>query len=394
MYCPNGVDLKLLLSDVDGAEMEKASNQFSIRVARGLVKDLSVPNPRIYWADFLASILLGHVSLFALTRLNQLDWPVLQNTVGYWSATAILFSAAAILYMRSVMFIHELVHLPEQGFRAFRVVWNVLCGIPMLVPSFLYYPHIDHHRRKHYGTDRDGEYLDLSHRHPANLLLFVAAAAVVPVAAFARFLVMTPLGWIVPGFRAWVEKRASSMIIDIFYLRGDFGAECRKIMRLQEVVCFAWCAVLVVSWYFGNISNLTVAYGYALATTLVIINNVRTLGAHRWIGDGRELSFEEQLLDSVNYPHRSWITELWGPVGTRYHAIHHLFPSMPYHNLGIAHRRLIEGLPSDSIYRQTEQTSLVGAIIELWLRASHRQTGMPNDAQPLDSNRNDNRSAA
>ncbi|MFO0939314.1 MAG: fatty acid desaturase [Pirellulales bacterium] len=364
--------------------MEKASNQFSIREARGLVKDLSVPNPSIYWGDFLASILIGHVSLFLLTRLDRLGITALQTPVVYWASCSLLFTTTAILYMRSVMFIHELVHLPEEGFRAFRVAWNLLCGIPLLVPSFLYYPHIDHHRRKHYGTDLDGEYLDLSHRHPANMFLFVAAAAAVPLAAFARFLVMTPIAWVVPGFRAWVEKHASSMIIDIFYLRGDFGAKARQIMRLQEVLCFVWCAGLVAAWYFGRVSNLAVGYSYALATTLIVINNVRTLGAHRWVGDGRELTFEEQLLDSVNYPHRAWITELWGPVGTRYHAIHHLFPSMPYHNLGIAHRRLMEGLPKDSIYRQTERTSLMGAIFELWQRARHRNDANSN-AIELDS---------
>ncbi len=352
--------------------MEKASSQFSIREARGLVKDLSVPNPRIYWTDFLLSVLIGHASLLLLTRLDRFNWPVLESNLTYCSISAILFTTTAIFYMRSVMFIHELVHLPDEGFRAFRFAWNALCGIPMLVPSFLYYPHIDHHRRKHYGTDLDGEYLDLSHRHPANLFLFVGAAAVVPVAAFVRFFIMTPIAWVVPGFRGWVEKHASSMIIDIFYLRGDFGAKARQVMRLQEVLCFAWCLSLVAGWYFGRITNLAVGYSYALSITLVIINNVRTLGAHRWIGDGRELSFEEQLLDSVNYPYRPWITELWGPVGTRYHAIHHLFPSMPYHNLGIAHRRLMEGLPADSIYRETERVSLISAILELWQRASHR----------------------
>ncbi len=48
---------------------------------------------------------------------------------------------------------HELVHLPKEGFRGFRVVWNLLCGIPFMIPSFMYYPHVDHHRRKSYGTE-------------------------------------------------------------------------------------------------------------------------------------------------------------------------------------------------------------------------------------------------
>ena len=356
-----------------GAEMERASNHFSIREARGLVKDLSNPNPAIYWADFLTSILIGHASFAILVRWSSLRPEWLESNVASGAICVALFALTAICYMRSVMFIHELVHLPEEGFKAFRFAWNALCGIPLLVPSFLYYPHIDHHRRKHYGTERDGEYLDLSHRHPANLLLFVVAALVVPVAAFARFALMTPLAWLIPGFRVWVEKRASSMIIDIFYLRGDFGAESRKVMQVQELLCFAWCSGLVAAWYFGRLPSASIATGYLLATTLVIINNVRTLGAHRWIGDGRELTFEEQLLDSVNYPHRWWITELWGPIGTRYHALHHLFPSLPYHNLGVAHRRLMDGLPSHSIYRQTERVTLTGAIIELWMRARNRR---------------------
>lgn len=103
---------------------------------------------------------------------------------------------------------------------------------------------------------------------------------------------------------------------------------------------------------------------------MIAINNIRTLGAHRWISDGNELTFEEQMTDSLNYPHRPWITELWGPIGTRYHALHHLFPSLPYHDLAEAHRRLRSGLPVDSLYHQLERVSLIGAIVELWKRAS------------------------
>jgi fatty acid desaturase len=107
------------------------------------------------------------------------------------------------------------------------------------------------------------------------------------------------------------------------------------------------------------------------------------LGAHRWTGDGRELSFEEQLLDSVNYPYRAWITELWGPVGTRYHALHHLFPSLPYHNLGIAHRRLVAGLPANSLYHETSKVSLTGEIRALYLRARNRKQHVSTDKDVL-----------
>lgn len=350
------------------------SSRFSITQAKSLVKGLSRPNAVYYWADFTATILVGHAAFGVLVRAQQLTG---LSGGELWTLRLALFAVICVLYMRATMFIHELVHLPKDGFRGFRIAWNLLCGIPFLIPSFMYYPHIDHHRRKHYGTDRDGEYLDLSHRHPATVLLFLAAALVVPLAAFIRFAFMSPIAWCFPGFRSWVERHASSMVVDVFYLRGDFGPRAHRTMILQEVACFAWCGVLVLRAPImsGQIIDGFLPQAYAVSVMLILINNLRTLGAHRWLGDGRELTFEEQLLDSVNYPYRPWITELWGPVGTRYHALHHLFPSIPYHNLGAAHRRLMAGLPSDSLYRDTLRVTLLGTILELWQRAAHRDGG-------------------
>lgn len=346
-------------------------SRFSITQAKSLVKDLSAPNAAIYWTDFLVSILGGHICFSLCLNASRL---FALSPTALWLVRGALFAVTAILYMRSAMFIHELVHLRAGTFRGFRIAWNLLCGIPFMTPSFLYYPHIDHHRRKSYGTDHDGEYLDLSHRHPANLLVFIGAALVVPVAAFVRFLVMAPISWLIPSFQRWVELHASSMVIDLFYLRGDYGPEARRVMRLQEALCFLCCVGMALrapivsgTWIDGFLIQ-----GYLVAVTLILINNVRTLGAHRWMGDGSEMSFEAQLLDSVNYPYRAWITELWGPIGTRYHALHHLFPSIPYHNLGIAHRRLAAGLPADSLYHETTRVSLIGAIIELVQRSRHR----------------------
>jgi fatty acid desaturase len=49
-------------------------------------------------------------------------------------------------------------------------------------------------------------------------------------------------------------------------------------------------------------------------------------------------------------------------VGLRYHALHHLMPRLPYHNLGTAHRRLVEALPADHAYRRVEQRELGPAL--------------------------------
>lgn len=347
---------------------EAAANQFSFVQARRLVADLQKPNPVIYWADFLTSIILGHIFFHAVYFAH---WIFPKNETAALVLQCVCFPIAAVLYMRAVMFTHELVHLPKEGFKYFRMAWNGLCGIFFLVPSFTYLTHVDHHRRKHYGTEHDGEYLSLSHSSPWWLVVFVMQNLFVPILGYIRFAFISPICWVIPGARAWVHKHASSMIVDPFYERPDCTPAIRRLILRQEFLCFLWCWWLVIraplvrgvwfDWFW--------VLAYAMGVTVTTINALRTLGAHRWRGDGRQMTFEDQLLDSVNFPYRSWITELWGPIGTRYHALHHLFPSLPYHNLGIAHRRLMEGLPPDSPYRKTEEVSLTGAIRDLYQRS-------------------------
>jgi fatty acid desaturase len=71
----------------------------------------------------------------------------------------------------------------------------------------------------------------------------------------------------------------------------------------------------------------------------------------------------EQVLDSSNFP--DGLAWLWAPLGLRYHAVHHLFPSLPYHTLGTAYRRLMQALPQDSAFRQTYRRSLFAGLDEV-----------------------------
>lgn len=342
--------------------------QFSFSQARTLVGDLQKPNPKIYWTDFLLSIITGHLAFHAMYFLPK--W-LPSGSAWLWPLMATSFVTCVLLYMRCAMFIHELVHLPRNEFKAFRIAWNGLCGIFFLIPSFLYYPHVDHHRRKHYGTDHDGEYISLSHHGPWMIVGFLAQALIIPLLAFARFLIISPICWLIPGARSYVHKHASTMVVDPFYERTDDSPRLRQMIIIQEVLCFAWCVWFLVRGYVmrGELLDPFWLIAYVVGVSLILLNEIRTLGAHRWTGTGEEMSFEDQLLDSVNYPDRPWITELWGPIGTRYHALHHLFPSLPYHNLGAAHRRLMEGLPKDSPYRFTVAKSLTSEIIALFKRS-------------------------
>jgi fatty acid desaturase len=345
------------------------SARFSMKQARELIKDLHRPVAWIYWVDFLGSILLGH-AFFAL-NVNAFRW-VPESTVAYWPIRAGLFAATVLLFLRAAMFTHELVHLPKEGWRAFRVSWNLLCGIPFLIPSFTYYPHIDHHRRKSYGTDDDAEYLNLSHRPPRAIVLYLLGTLITPLLGFIRFGIMSPIAWLFPSVRKWTFKHASTMVMDVTYQRPEGTERIYRIMLLQEFACFLVCVGIVV--HAPLVANSWLdplwLHMYLVSVSLIMLNNVRTLGAHRWTGDGSELTMEQQLLDSCDYPYRPWITELWGPTGTRYHATHHLFPSLPYHNLGAAHRRLMRGLPADNIFRETVRTSLFSELVALWRRSA------------------------
>src|SRR5689334_7842265 len=139
------------VSAIDDRAAQKAKSrqlgEFSLSEARRIVGDHFQPNPWIYWTDFLVSWSLG---MAAYTLVRHPD-RFTANVAWHWPITIGLFVAAALLMYRCSLFIHELVHIRANEFTAFRFVWNLLCGIPFLIPSFVYYTHIDHHRRKHYG---------------------------------------------------------------------------------------------------------------------------------------------------------------------------------------------------------------------------------------------------
>ena len=216
---------------------------------------------------------------------------------------------------------------------------------------------------------------ELNKRAGKNASLTARSAAVIlnhrPILGVARFLLLTLLTWFHPRLRHIIYQRASSLVIDTSCIRPAATRNVLWIIRFQEVCCFLWCfgIAAVPRVFFGQWPIPFVIHAYLTGVAIISINTIRTLGSHRWSNDGEEMTFVEQMLDSVDYPHRAPITELWGPVGTRFHALHHLFPSLPYHAMPAAHRRLTAQLPSDSPYRLTQRVTLFGALRELWQQA-------------------------
>jgi fatty acid desaturase len=322
-------------------------------------------------------MVIGSLAYFLVRRTDRI-WPGHALIL-----SPILYAISVVLYYRAALFIHELTHLRDRTFGAFRIVWNLLCGIPFLMPSFMYYSHVEHHMRKHFGTHDDGEYLPLGTTGPWKIVVYLAQPLIIPILAVLRFLVLAPLGWLIPSLRRWLHQRASSLVMDLSYARPLPSRKMLRVFRLQETACFLICLVTAILLVCGRVPVGFLIQSYATAVGVLYLNHVRTLGAHRYINPGGEMTFVDQLLDSVNYPNSRLLGEMAMPVGLRFHALHHLFPTLPYHNLAQAHQRLMAELPADSPYRATVSPGLWTSLVELWHRSQNAGRGQRPAAQSV-----------
>ena len=340
------------------------TEEFPLKEARAMVKDLMTPKPHIYWVDFLLSVGLGWAMFYValMSDFNQV-----------WAYGATLISALALY--RAVIFIHEIVHFKKGTLLSFKAAWNVLCGFAMLVPAFTYQGvHIDHHKRDIYGTLEDGEYLPFGAQNPLLNVWYVVSSIFLPALIIGRFVILSPLGWLIPPLGRFIWQRSSSLTIDLTYRRPPPTVLDGKYWRLQEVMAWLYGVAAVVALYFGIIPMKAFYLWYAIMVLILTLNSLRTLGAHAYRNPGHEvLSVPEQFLDSVDVPY-GFITPLWAPVGLRFHATHHLFPNMPYHSLGEAYERLSRDLPQKHLYLAATRKSLWHALSTLWSDAKKYQS--------------------
>ena len=327
-----------------------------IREAREIVKDLMMPNAFIYWVDFLFHIVLGWCSFYFCYRsdfFSPIQW--------------VLFFVSIFSFYRAAIFIHEITHLRKGTFYLFRVVWNLLCGFPLMIPSFLYQGvHNDHHNIKLYGTRGDGEYFPFVDKGRSKIILFALASFFVPAFFFVRFVLLTPLSYCNKSVRSLVLEKISSFSIDPNYKRTRSSLNAVDMWQAQEIATclYGWFFILLM---LEGVLPYKIFGLWLIAFGLVFfINSLRTLAAHCYRYSGDEvLDISEQLLDSVNIPN-SFLGALWAPVGLRFHATHHLIPEMPYHSLGKTHQRLREQFSKKNLYLQSNSSGLLSTLARLW----------------------------
>jgi fatty acid desaturase len=324
--------------------------EFSIEEAHRIVADLFEHNPRTYWLDFGITYVVATVAAV-----------IYFSTPNFSLAQIVSWLVAGFAIFRAGVFIHEIVHMPSGRMTGFKIAWNVLFGLPMLTPSFMYANHRDHHNRRHYGTSKDGEYLPMGIERREAILRYLLQIPLLPAFAMFRFFVLVPMSLIVPSLRRWVLERASSYVCNPDYRRELPANEDRSWWIFAELGCFLMIIGLIVAIGTTTLHWWIIAEIYGL-------NWFRNLVAHRYCNAGGELTHVQQLEDSITIGGRSPLTLLLFPIGMRYHALHHLFPAIPYHNLSVAHRRLLAQLSAGSPYRQTVSPGLWAALRELWRR--------------------------
>tara|TARA_Y100001936_G_scaffold252558_1_gene312739 strand:- start:24889 stop:25923 length:1035 start_codon:yes stop_codon:yes gene_type:complete len=340
-------------------EDKKNSQEFPLREAHHLVRDLMTPNPTIYWIDFLFNAILGWVSFIIV---------LLAPIFSIWEFIA--FIIATLAHYRALIFIHELAHFKKGTFKFFRLIWNLIIGIPYVIPSFTYGIHYDHHKPDIYGTKEDGEYIPFATQKPILMVSYVLFSVFLPLLFFIRYFLLTPVSYLIPSLRKFCWERASSLSINPTYKRPEGYIRNDKYWQLQEFSTFLYTITIILLIIFEILSFKFLILWYAIGTCIFTLNALRTLAAHAYRNSGdKKMKFHEQYLDSINISGNIF-TALWAPVGLRYHATHHLFMNMPYHNLGKAQRRLINKLSDNSLYLKTTRNSMWDALCRIWNEAS------------------------
>lgn len=304
-------------------------------------RDFHLVKPAIYWRDMAigATIAYGSAAVFLGSPAFS-PWQV----IGYLVAVFWLYRVGSL--------VHEVCHLGRHECVPFKVAWNLFVGVPTLTPStFFTGHHRDHHTQRFYSTPQDPEYvINVCPRGRIwNLIFYFSFVAIFPLLVFTRF-ILAPLTFITPGIRDFCLRRLSAFTFNWKYQKSLNKIDRKPFAALELLCCLrAWCIPSAV--FLGIVPWTHMVQLYMLGASVLILNQLRQLADHHFEGNGDKLSMSEHITDSCNYVGKDPLTWLFFPFAIQYHALHHMFPSMPYHNLASAHEHLMDNLDEESPYR-------------------------------------------
>ena len=231
-----------------------------------LAGHLGRPDPHIYWSDLTITAIIAYGAFASMVRSHEA------------AITSVLAIVALLAFYRGSCFIHELSHLRRDRLPGFAAAWNILFGIPLLMPSFLYRDvHSQHHAKHIYGTARDPEYLPLAGRRPHALATFVAAAALAPIGLLLRFAVLAPLSLLDRRLRRLVVERRSALAINPAYRRRAPTGAFRREWHRFEVATSLWAIALLALVATDRIAGRAFLLALLLGSGIALLNQLRTL---------------------------------------------------------------------------------------------------------------------
>jgi fatty acid desaturase len=210
------------------------------------------------------------------------------------------------------------------------------------------------------------------------MVAFIAHSVLIPGFLLLRFVALAPVALLIPALHKRLAVHASALSMNMAY-RRDVTPGLTTRMRFWELLIFTFWAPLLAAMSARLLPWRILIVWYAVSAAASLVNTLRTLGAHHYEGTGEQLDRTGQLLDSIDTPGSIW-TELWAPVGLRFHALHHYFPGIPYHNLAEAHRRLSGALPPEAPYRRTISAGLSQSLRRLYRAGRQARLRQPKTA--------------
>ena len=314
--------------------------------------------PAIYWVDLLVSATLAWATFIGSYLLGATH-----------PAYVPLIVVSALIWVRAGTFMHELAHRTRAELPGFHAAWNILVGIPATTPSSMGWRHTEHHAPHTFGTIEDPEWAPVPAWRRWRLLFASSSNFVFPWVLALRFGVVTVLSHLHPALRRHAVGKLSTNDIYGGYTRPPVPPERRRAFIGLEVACMAlvWAGLIasmlgVLSWWFHLHRGLLMTLG-------LLFNHARLMVQHRYRAEGEPMSLAEQALDAVTLGPESPSTAVISPIGSRFHALHHALPGVPYHALPAAHRLLMAELPADHPYRDTVAPGFFAAWRARWAQA-------------------------
>ena len=310
-------------------------------------KDFFEVNQKKYWVDLIICTVMAYASATLYLVMPLLSWQQM-----------VFFPFAVFWLYRANSMVHEVSHLGKKQFPSFGITWNLLLGVPTLFPStFFTSHHRDHHSGRHYGTPQDPEYIVnvFTPGSVASTIFFVLHVALYPLFVLLRFM-LTPISFFKRSWREFTLRRLSSFTLNWKYER-NLSRMDRKGFLIIELLCCARAWLIPIGVIVGVSDWTRVPLMYLLAITILGANQMRFFADHHFESHGEKMSMSDHVTDSCNYSNNDFFTWLFFPFTIRFHALHHLFPTIPYHNLPAAHEHLSEHLPEDSVYHSLDQPS-------------------------------------